>query len=202
MIGYVKGQVADKSDGTVVIDNGGIGYEIFVSSTTLTQIGNNSFVQLYTYLNVREDGVFLYGFYTKEEKNMFLKLITISGVGPKAALSILSGIELNKLMVAIINADVKTLSKVKGIGKKTAERIVLELKESLDAAAEAAIDTAIEGIAIEQTKEELDKDSEDAIYALRGLGFTQNEAVKAVKDARPKARDLQELIALSLRSLN
>ncbi len=202
MIGYVKGQVADKSDGTVVIDNGGIGYEIFVSSKTLTQIGNNSFVQLYTYLNVREDGVFLYGFYTKEEKNMFLKLITISGVGPKAALSILSGIELNKLMVAIINADVKTLSKVKGIGKKTAERIVLELKESLDAAAEAAIDAAIEGIAIEQTKEELDKDSEDAIYALRGLGFTQNEAVKAVKAARPKARDLQELIALSLRSLN
>lgn len=202
MIGYVKGQVADKSAGTVVIDNGGIGYEIFVSSKTLTQIGNNSFVQLYTYLNVREDGVFLYGFYTKEEKNMFLKLITISGVGPKAALSILSGIELNKLMVAIINADVKTLSKVKGIGKKTAERIVLELKESLDAAAEAAIDAAIEGIAIEQTKEELDKDSEDAIYALRGLGFTQNEAVKAVKAARPKARDLQELIALSLRSLN
>lgn len=72
----------------------------------------------------------------------------------------------------------------------------------MDAAAEAAIDAAIEGIAIEQTKEELDKDSEDAIYALRGLGFTQNEAVKAVKAARPKARDLQELIALSLRSLN
>lgn len=202
MIGYIKGQVADKGDGFVIVDNGGMGYEIYVSSTTITQIGNNTFVQLYTYLNVREDGLLLYGFYTKEEKNMFLKLITISGVGPKAALSILSGIELNKLMVAIINADIKTLSKVKGIGKKTAERIVLELKESLDSAAEAAIDAAIDGFAAEQSKDELDKDSLDAIYALRGLGFTQNEAVKAVKTARPKARDLQELIALSLRSLN
>lgn len=200
MIGYIKGQIAEKGEGYVILDNGGIGYEIFISSATVTQIGSQSFVHLYTYLNVREDGLFLYGFYTKEEKNMFLKLITISGVGPKAAISILSGIELNKLMVAIINKDIKTLSKVKGIGKKTAERIILELKENLDAAIDASLEEKLEEFA--EDKNETDSDMQDAIYALRGLGFTQLEALQAVKKARPNAKDLQELIALALRSLN
>ena len=200
MIGYIKGEIAEIGNGYVILDNGGIGYELSVSSTTISQIGQNKYVHLYTYLAVREDGLSLYGFYTKEEKNMFLKLITISGVGPKAALSILSGIELNKLMVAIINKDIKTLSKVKGIGKKTAERIILELKESLDAAADAAMEEAI-GVIIEE-QDDNDQDTEDAIYALRGLGFSQAEAIKAVKKAKPLAHDLQELIALSLRSLN
>ncbi len=200
MIGYIKGQVAEIGNGFITIDNGGIGYEAFVSSSTISQIGSSSYVQLYTYLNVREDGIFLYGFYTKEEKNMFLKLITVSGVGPKAALSILSGIALNKLMVAIINKDIKTLSQVKGIGKKTAERIVLELKENID----AALDGALDDIPAEQNEKmpEADADTMDAIYALRGLGFTQTEAEKAVRSARTKAKDLQELIALALRSLN
>lgn len=200
MIGYIKGEIAEIGNGYVILDNGGIGYELSVSSNTITQIGQTKYVHLYTYMAVREDGISLFGFYTKEEKNMFLKLITISGVGPKAALSILSGIELNKLMVAIINKDIKTLSKVKGIGKKTAERIILELKENLDAAAEAAIEGAI-GEIIDDT-ENTDQDTEDAIYALRGLGFTQAEAIKAVRKAKPLARDLQELIALSLKSLN
>lgn len=200
MIGYIKGQVTETGNGCITIDNGGIGYEAFVSSSTISQIGSSTYVQLYTYLNVREDGIFLYGFYTKEEKNMFLKLITVSGVGPKAALSILSGIALNKLMVAIINKDIKTLSQVKGIGKKTAERIILELKENID----AAMDDALDNLVVEQTDDVLDSDADtqDAIYALRGLGFTQSEAVKAVRSVRNKARDLQELIALALKSLN
>lgn len=199
MIGYVKGQVAEVGDGVVIIDNNGIGYEIFVSNSTIAQIGTNQNVKLFTYMNVREDGIFLFGFYTKEEKNMFLKLITVSGVGPKMALGILSGIEINRLMVAIINKDIKTLSKVKGVGKKTAERIIVELKENLDAtAAEVAIDDELLPIGTEI----MNQDEQDAIYALRGLGFTQSEALKAVKKAKPLAKDLQELIALSLRNLS
>ncbi|MBO5304507.1 MAG: Holliday junction branch migration protein RuvA [Clostridia bacterium] len=203
MIGYIKGQVDFVGDGYVLLDNGGIGYEIFVSSYTLSVAAKNPYIQLYTHLNVREDGITLYGFATKEEKYMFSKLITISGVGPKAAISILSGIELNALMVAIINQDVRTLSKIKGIGKKTAERIVLELKENLDSS--VAADTAITMFDFtDDTKDELskDQDAQDAIYALQGLGFKQQEAVNAVKKARPLAKNLQELIALSLRSLN
>ena len=200
MISYIKGEITDRGDGYVVVDNGGMGFEIAISATTLAEIGQKMYVQLYTYLNVREDGISLFGFYSKEEKNMFLRLITISGLGPKGALSILSGIELNKLMVAIINKDVKTLSKVKGIGKKTAERIILELKESLDATVADAI--LEEGMPLPLESEVLDQDSQDAVYALRGLGFTQAEATKAVNVARPNSADLQDLIAKALRSLS
>jgi len=124
LISYIKGQVEEIKDGLVVIDNGGMGYEAIVSSFTVTQARKNPYMQLYTYMSVSEAGLFLYGFYSKEEKDMFLKLITISGVGPKAAISILSGIDVNTLLITIFNQDVKTLSKVKGIGKKTAKDLV------------------------------------------------------------------------------
>lgn len=197
MIGFIKGALVDNSEGTILLENNGIGYEIAVSNTTLAQISGKGEVKLFTYLNVREDGLYLYGFSTKEEKNMFLKLISISGVGPKVALGILSGIELNNLIIAIISSDTKTLSKIKGIGKKTAERIVLELRESLDVdnnllfegGSEDAIDT-------------LDKDTMDAISALRSLGIGQKEAVDAVKKAKAKASNIEELISIALRSLN
>lgn len=197
MIGFIKGVVVDALENAVVLENNGIGYNIFVSNTTLTQIQTKQPICLYTYLNVREDALNLYGFATKEEKNMFLKLITISGVGAKVALGILSGIEVNNLMVAIISADTKTLSKIKGIGKKTAERIILELKGSLE------VDSALllDNLGGENT-ETLDKDMMDAISALRSLGITQGEAIKAVKKAKESAKNIEELIALSLRSLN
>lgn len=197
MIGFIKGVVVDTLENAVVLENNGIGYNIFVSNTTLTQIQTKQPICLYTYLNVREDALNLYGFATKEEKNMFLKLITISGVGAKVALGILSGIEVNNLMVAIISADTKTLSKIKGIGKKTAERIILELKGSLE------VDSALllDNLGGENT-ETLDKDMMDAISALRSLGITQGEAIKAVKKAKESAKNIEELIALSLRSLN
>lgn len=197
MIGFIKGVVVDTLENAVVLENNGIGYNIFVSNTTLTQTQTKQPICLYTYLNVREDALNLYGFATKEEKNMFLKLITISGVGAKVALGILSGIEVNNLMVAIISADTKTLSKIKGIGKKTAERIILELKGSLE------VDSALllDNLGGENT-ETLDKDMMDAISALRSLGITQGEAIKAVKKAKESAKNIEELIALSLRSLN
>lgn len=197
MIGFIKGSVFDTSEGIILLENNGIGYEIAVSNTTLAQISGSQQVMLFTYLNVRDDGLFLYGFATKEEKNMFLKLISISGVGPKVALGILSGIELNNLIIAIISSDAKTLSKIKGIGKKTAERIILELRESLD------VDGSLlfEGGSYEPL-EAMDKDALDAIGALRGLGIGQKEAVNAVKAAKAKASSIEELISIALRSLN
>lgn len=199
MIGYIKGEAVDFGEGYVVLENNGIGYEIFVSNTTNVKIRNGSkFVCLYTYLNVREDGLFLYGFYSREEKNMFLKLIGISGVGPKAALGILSGIELNTLMTAIMSSDIKTLSKVKGIGKKTAERIILELREEINADSKELLESLPSSVEDFGT---VDKDVADAISALRGLGFTQSEAFKAVKKAKPYAKTAEELVANALRNL-
>ena len=199
MISYIKGQVEEIKDGLVVIDNGGIGYEAIVSSFTVTQARKNPYMQLYTYMSVSEAGLFLYGFYSKEEKDMFLKLITISGVGPKAAISILSGIDVNTLLVTIFNQDVKTLSKVKGIGKKTAERIILELKGNINDMNFDNILTMDMTMASDEIAD--DKDSQDAISALEGLGFKTTEAISAVKKVRDKANSLEELIKLALRSL-
>ena len=198
MIGYIKGQLVERGEGYVLVENNGIAYIVQVSNTTIVEISNSKEVKLYTYLNVKEDGLSLFGFYTKEEKNLFLKLISINGIGPKVALTILSGIELNRLIVAIVNQDVKTISQVKGIGKKTAERIVLELKENIDSSLALDNEAPVQ-LDVTETN---DDDLNDAIYALRGLGFTQTEAVRAVKIAKPKAKDLQELISIALKSLN
>jgi Holliday junction DNA helicase RuvA len=197
MIGYIKGEVIEINNNTVILDNNSIGYEIAVSNSTIVRINQaGKFVKLFTYLNVREDGMFLYGFYSKEEKEMFLKLITISGVGPKAALSILSGMEISNLAIAILSNDVKAISKAKGIGKKTAERIILELKESINAESASILENN------EFTPSEAeDKDMVDAVSALRGLGISNQDALKAVKIAKTKSNNIEEIIAIALRNL-
>lgn len=198
MLSFIKGEAVDFGENAVVIDNGGIGYELTVSSVTVEKIKNGSrFVCLQCYMSVREDGISLYGFLTKEEKNMFLKLITISGVGPKAAIGILSGMEVYDLMRVIMASDIKALSKLKGVGKKTAERIVLELRGEIDAESREIMESAKSAGA----EEALDADSADAISALRSLGFTQSEAAEAVKKAKPFAKTAEELVAKALRSL-
>lgn len=198
MLSFIKGEAVDFGENTVVIDNGGIGYELTVSNVTVEKIKNGSrFVCLQCYMAVREDGISLYGFLTKEEKNMFLKLITISGVGPKAAIGILSGMEVYDLMRVIMASDIKALSKLKGVGKKTAERIVLELRGEIDAESREIMESAKSAGA----EEALDADSADAISALRSLGFTQSEATEAVKKAKPFAKTAEELVAKALRSL-
>lgn len=198
MLSFIKGEAVEFGENTVVIDNGGIGYELTVSNVTVEKIKNGSrFVCLQCYMAVREDDISLYGFLTKEEKNMFLKLITISGVGPKAAIGILSGMEVYDLMRVIMASDIKALSKLKGVGKKTAERIVLELRGEIDAESREIMESA-KAVGEEET---LDADSADAISALRSLGFTQTEAAEAVKKVKPFAKTAEELVAKALRSL-
>lgn len=196
MFSYIRGDVVTAQDGVAVVECGGIGYELNVSNTALVKLNANKYnAKVFTYLQVRDDGISMYGFHSPEEKSMFLRLISISGVGPKAAMSILSGIELNSLAVCIVTKDVKTLSKVKGIGKKTAERIVLELGESLSK------DISLENLEITESLEPMDSDTADAVMALRSLGIGQQEAVKAVKRAIPMAKNIEELISYSLKYL-
>ena len=200
MIGYIKGEAIVCDDGTVVMECGGLGYEVTVSNNTVVKIQSGTpYICLYTYLKVAEDDVTLYGFYTKEEKNMFLKLITVNGIGPKAAIGILSDIDLNELTIAIMTSDIKRLSKIKGVGKKTAERIVLELKEKMDADSEELLHSipTEKGTAKE---EEIDKDTADVIVALRGLGLKQEEALEAVKQAKPHCKTAEEMIVYILRN--
>ena len=200
MIGYIKGEAVLGEDNVIVMECNGLGYEVTVSNTTIAKIQAGSpYICLYTYLKVSEDDVTLYGFYTKEEKNMFLKLITVNGIGPKAAIGILSDIDLNDLMIAIMTSDIKRLSKIKGVGKKTAERIILELKEKIDADSEELL-SSIPSQKDAPKEEEIDKDTADVIIALRGLGLKQDEALEAVRQAKPHCKTAEEMIVFILKN--
>lgn len=199
MIGYLKGRVLSHDNGVVLLENNGVGYEINCSREVYNKLIQEKGGEVYTYLAVREDGMFLYGFDSLEEKNMFLKLITVSGVGPKMGITILSGLSLDDLAVKIATSDVKGLSKVKGLGKKTAERIILELREKIGEVSESDSEAQVE-----TTKEDMDieKENQDAIIALMSLGFTKKECITAVKDAKKNgAQTIQQLISFALKSM-
>ncbi len=191
MYNYIKGTLAAVEAGRVVLENNGIGYELGVSGNTLAdakEIGRE--MKLYTYLYVREDVFALYGFSRAEEKTLFMRLIEISGVGPKLAMQILSGYDLGTLTVAIATGDVKTLSKIKGLGKKTAELVVLNLREQV------AVDMAD---AASEIGGAMEADVSDAVFALVSLGVSNTDAVRAVQKAKQTASGVQELISTALK---
>ena len=158
MIGYIKGKVLSHSDNVVLIENNGIGYEVACSTSVYNKLISNGQGEVFTYLAVREDGISLYGFLSLEEKEMFLKLISVSGVGPKMGITILSNMELGDLAVKIATSDVKGLSKIKGLGKKTAERIIVELREKF-----SAIDMETGEIEVKPIKDNTEEENQDAI---------------------------------------
>lgn len=195
MFSYFIGTVVKKTSSAIIMEVGGIGYEIAVSATALARLRTNAVEKLYVHLNVREDGIYLFGFYSEEEKSMFLKLTSISGIGPKAAMSVLSGMELGALAASIVTGDFKTLSKLKGIGKKTAERIILELKEKVSADDVAAgFDTVM--LPISESKDVM-----DAVQGLRAIGFSEEAAIRAVKEVEKEASSFDELINLALKRI-
>ena len=197
MIGYIKGNVLSISDGTVLLENNGIGYEITCSTSVYQKLLTDKKGEVYTYLAVREDGISLYGFISLEEKNMFLKLISVSGVGPKMGITVLSNMKLSDLATAIATSDIKGLSKVKGLGKKTAERIIVELREKMTEHFENSEKGAIDDFDVSS-----DKDNEDAIIALMSLGFNKTECVSVVKEAKKNgAGTIEELIAYSIKHI-
>ena len=187
---YIKGTLIKKDDGFVVVDCGGVGYMIQTSMTSINALGTaDRLVTMYTYLNVREDAMDLYGFATLEEKEMFLKLISVSGVGPKAALSILSVTTPAKFAVAVITNDVKTITKAQGVGPKLAQRVILELKDKLKNA-ELDIDDDV------AVNEDTGSRSE-AISALVVLGYSPEAARKAVSQTEEEL-GVEEIIKKSL----
>ena len=131
MISFVKGTVADIGENCLVVENGGIGYEIYMTGQDLRKARIGEEKKIHTFLYVREDILQLYGFFSKDDLGMFKLLIGVNGVGPKGALGILSGISADELRFAVLSDDVKTISKAPGIGKKTAQKMILELKDKL-----------------------------------------------------------------------
>lgn len=166
MIDYIKGHIVEKGIDYVIIETLGIGFKIIVPRSTLSQLTNTSeIIKLYTYMHVKEDGFQLYGFLTTNEVEIFKKLIAVNGVGPKAAVSILSTISIESFYDAIRNSDSKAIEKSPGIGKKTAQRIILELKDKLTFAHDVKLDDL----------------SNDVVDALLSLGYTKQESIKALE---------------------
>ena len=179
MISYIKGTLVFSTDNHIVVETGGMGYRIFVSSATLGILPSlGSDVKIFTYMNVKEDGISLYGFSTLEEQEIFYKLLTVSGVGPKGALGFLSKLSPQDIIMAVISDDVKSLSQAPGVGKKTAQRVILELKDKFSTEDVVGASFFENGQA---TGEMGGVNAKlDTVEALTALGYSKSEAVKAV----------------------
>ena len=201
MISYIRGKVLEITAETAIVDVGGIGYEPYCSGGAFRKITVGEQVELYTYLQVKEDGVTLFAFGNPQEKQLFLKLTSVSGVGPKMGISILTGMTAEEVVEAIATADVKRLSAVKGMGKKTAEKIILELHGKISAAEvmNAGADPLEKAIGQTAQASKLSHEDDEAVSALMGLGFTRNESVQAVKRAHEMgATSVEEIIRKAL----
>ena len=195
MIDFVEGVVADKGAGALVISAGGVGFLLQCSNATLAEApAAGGRWRCWTVLNVREDAMELFGFATKQERDMFRRLCQVTGVGAKTALGVLSALPLRDLSVAIVTGDVAALSRAPGIGKKTAQRIVLELKDKVEqadlGAAAGAVSAAPAGGA-----------EREAQAALQALGYTSAEAARAVNLVRGQGETVDQLVMLALRQI-
>ena len=199
MIGYIQGKVIHSDEGVVLLENNGIGYEIVCSGALYAKLLTDGQGEAYTYLQVRDDGLTLFGFASLEEKKMFLQLVSVSGVGAKMGISVLSAMNVGYIAVAIASSDVRRLTSVKGLGKKTAERIVLELREKVSA--QPAERDRAAGKAAEAPPRVSDR-AEDAVVGLMSLGYTRAESVRAVRAAVEGGADsIEEIIMTALRSM-
>ena len=195
MIVYLNGILAEKNPASVTVECGGVGYEALIPLSTFDRLpAAGSVVKLFTYHSVREDDETLFGFATTEERDMFVKVTAVSGVGPKTALSVLSGFTVGDLQLAIAQGDAKRISTVKGIGKKTAERIVIELKDKVNPI-EALANSTVASAGTQRAV------LRDAMLALTALGFSDDKAQKMVSDvleADPQVSDTETVIKRAL----
>ena len=200
MYAYIKGTIAGRTDAELIVDNNGVGYLIncpLSISAPLGGIGDE--VKVFVYQSVKEDDISLYGFGTQEQKDMFLKLITVSGIGPKVAHSICAGLEPGQFAAAVMSNNVAALTGVKGLGKKTAERIILELKDKLKAQTGKSSGAASLAVAAAAMTPADSSVMNDAVGALLMLGFKEQEASESVAAAYTEGIGLEELIKKALK---
>lgn len=192
MIGRLTGMIIEKQPPLLILDVHGVGYEVFAPMTTFYQLPDlQQVTTLLTHMVVREDAQLLYGFYSHQERNLFRALIKVNGVGPKLALTILSGIEPDEFVQSIHNNCSATLVKIPGIGKKTAERLIVEMRDVLN---NWTITTT-------NTQHSNQQSVQDAISALTALGYKHNEACKMVEKIKPGDHSSEQLIRLALQNM-
>ncbi|MBE6083337.1 MULTISPECIES: Holliday junction branch migration protein RuvA [Tissierellales] len=191
MFEYIKGCVTFLGEDYLVLENKGIGYRIYTSKNSIAKVSNTKDeIKVFTYLNLREDGIYLYGFYDYEELNMFKMLLLVSKIGPKMALGLLSSLTVNDIKSAIFNNNPDLLSRAPGIGKKTAGRIILELKDRIDS-------ISIDEVKIGGENRNID----DAVSALLSLGYTRNEINNVFSQMELGNLKTEDIIKLSIKKL-
>lgn len=194
MFGYIRGKIVSKELSYVISDVNGVGFKIYSSVNSISALKINEEATLYTYLYIKEGIMDLYGFATEEELSMFEMLISVSGVGAKGAIAILSIGSPSKIAVALVTNDVKMIKSAQGIGPKIAQRIILELKDKIKNE-----DLTLQS---EETEQVIDTDlKQEAVKALMVLGYSKNEAQKAVSKADSSITDLEELIKAALKAV-
>ncbi len=200
MYAFIEGEVCEKLNGSLTLLAGGVGYLLSCSNNTLQaapSLGEK--MRCYTFLSVREDAMELFGFASREEKELFLQLTSVSGIGPKTALGLLGSMSLRDLNLAILLGDVNALSRAPGIGKKTAQRIALELKDKISQASVSA--HADEGAPVASAAFTEADSASEAVEALIALGYSSTEARSAVSQIRGQADTPEDLIRLALRAM-
>ena len=197
MLGFIRGILRDKDYDNITVECGGVGFNIMVTNSCMANLpGLDEEVKIYTYLHVREDEMSLYGFESPEEKRLFLQLITVSGVGSKTAIGILSAERMSAIINSIINEDTSVIANCKGIGKKTAERIILELKDKIK-----PFDYIIPNDNLMDAMLENNQALEDALIVLTSLGLSKNDATKKAKEVMEKHDTAEQIVAKVLHDM-
>lgn len=204
MIAYLKGEVVEIEEDKLILECGTIGYNISMPASALDgTLRPGQEVKIHTHLHVREDAMQLYGFLTRDDLKMFRMLLGVSGIGPKAALGILSGLSADELRFAVLSDDVKTISRAPGVGKKTAQKMILELRDKLDL--QEAFDTKTMHVqdASQAETGDLADARKEAVQALTALGYSGSEALRAVKqvDMSPDM-NVEEILKQALKKMN
>jgi Holliday junction DNA helicase RuvA len=195
MFAYLKGNLAFKNNENAVVDVGGVGYSLQIPFSTyrlLPDIDNE--VKLYTYMAVREDNISLFGFFSNEEKRLFEQLISVSGIGPKLAVGVLSDIAPAEFSLAVITDDVNRLTKISGIGKKTAQRMIIELKDKMKK------EDISDNVDVPNVQFSNNSNAEEAIAALQVLGYSNKDAVSMVNSVFKEDMQVEEIIKLALKN--
>jgi Holliday junction DNA helicase RuvA len=203
MIGRIKGELIEKTAPVLLVDVIGVGYEILCPMTTIYDIGDiGSQVLLHTQMIVREDAQLLYGFKTKFDRKYFQALIKINGVGPKMALAILSGMDAETLTYTVLNQDISMLTSIPGIGAKTAERLMVELKDKVESLAQEMPEgNSAGGTKPLSLNRSISLEESEAISALVSLGYKPKEAQKVIGSVKNEAKDTEDMIRLALKSM-
>ncbi|MDO4322080.1 MAG: Holliday junction branch migration protein RuvA [Lachnospiraceae bacterium] len=201
MIAYLQGIVAEVTESRVILDVNNIGFQIFISARDAQAMpGRGEEVRIFTYLNVKEDAMQLFGFLTQDDLEMYKLLLSVNGIGPKAALGILSVLTADDLRFAVLSDDVKTIAKAPGIGAKTAKKLILELKDKLSL--EDAFERKLADTALSASDGDISDARSEAVQALTALGYSNSDALKAVRRAEiTEDMDTETILKLALKQM-